>query len=99
MERVDLDFARENLEDLIARANRGEDVRIRSVAAGSVRLMPEAAILDWKTKRVSDVLPPFVPLTEPRKLGHLEGKIPPPPEGIFDPMTEEELKDWYGGEE
>ena len=39
---------------------------------------------------------PFVPLKKKRTLGHLEGKIPPPPEGFFDPMTEEELKDWYG---
>ena len=31
-----------------------------------------------------------------RRLGLLEGKIPPPPDDFFDPMDEDELKLWYG---
>lgn len=28
------------------------------------------------------------------RLGGLEGVIPPPPDSFFDPLTEEELREW-----
>ena len=34
----------------------------------------------------------------PRTPGRLQGKIEVP-EGLLDPMTEEELKDWYGADD
>lgn len=40
-------------------------------------------------------MPPFVPLDEPRRPGRLKGTIPPPP-SFFDPLSEEQLNDWYG---
>ena len=50
---------------------------------------------DVTAPRVTDTMPPFVPLKEPRKLGHLKGKMQVP-ERLMEPMSEEELKDWYG---
>ena len=109
MEDVTLAHAKEHLEELIARAARGEEVRIVDPAIGSVRLTPDGAQVgeskppsnttpqwDLTAPRVTDTMPKFVPLAKPRELGHLKGLIPPPPEGFFDPLTEEELKDWYG---
>jgi prevent-host-death family protein len=83
MEEVSLAEAKEHLEDLIARAQRGEEVRIVDPHLGVVRLTTVAS----KTKEL---------LRRPRVPGSLHGKLPPPPDGFFDPMTEEELKDWYG---
>lgn len=95
MEDVTLAHAKEHLEELVARAARGEDVRIADPKHGSVRLMP-VRTPDLTAPRVTDTMEPFVPLAHKRVPGRLEGKIPPPPEGFFDPMSEEELKDWYG---
>ena len=95
MEDVTLAHAKENLEELIARAQRGEDVRIADPKVGKVRLTFIREV-DLTAPRVTDTMEPFVPLKKPRKPGRLAGKIPPPPEGFFDPLTDEELKDWYG---
>ena len=95
MEDVTLAHAKEHLEELIAKAARGEAVRIADPKHGTVRLLPEPTY-DVLAPRVTDTMPPFVPLKEPRTPGRLAGKIPPPPDGFFDPLTEEELKDWYG---
>ena len=95
MEDVTLAEAKERLEELIARAQRGEDVRIVDPKVGKVRLTVVREV-DLLAPRVTDTMPPFVPLAHDRVLGHLEGTIPPPPDGFFDPLTEEELKDWYG---
>ncbi len=97
MEDVDLRHAKEHLEELIERARRGEDVRITDRQGGAVRLTPVREP-NLFAPRVTDTMEPFVPLKEPRKLGHLKGTIPPPPDDFFDPLTEEELKDWYGEE-
>ena len=104
-----LAHAKEHLEELVARTARGEEVRIVDPAIGSVRLTPDVATAgdstpaskqtpqwDLTAARVTDTMPKFVPLSNPRVLDHLKGVIPPPPEGFFDPLTEEELKDWYG---
>ena len=60
-----------------------------------MRLTPVGTI-DLYAPRVTDTMPPFVPLKAPRRLGLLEGKIPLPPDDFFDPLSEEELKDWHG---
>lgn len=98
MEDVSLSHAKEHLEELIERARRGEDVRIVVPAGGSVRLSPVREP-DMAPARVTDTIEPFVPLDRPRTPGRLTGKIPPPPEGFFDPMPEEELKLWYGDDD
>jgi antitoxin (DNA-binding transcriptional repressor) of toxin-antitoxin stability system len=95
MEDVDLRQAKEHLEELFERARRGEDVAITDPKLGRVwltRIKP----LDLTAPRISGQMEPFVPLKQPRRLGELEGKVPPPPNDFFDPMSEEELKDWYG---
>ena len=75
--------AKAKLEDLIARAMRGEDVRIADPAIGTVRLSTVS------------IVPEFVPLKEKRQLGHLTGKMQVPAR-LMEPMDEQELRDWYG---
>jgi hypothetical protein len=53
-------------------------------------------VVDVIAPRVTDTMPPFIPLDAPRRLGALEGKIPLPPDDFFAPMSESELKDWCG---
>jgi antitoxin (DNA-binding transcriptional repressor) of toxin-antitoxin stability system len=86
MEQVTLAEAKEHLDDLLQRAARGEDVRIADPSFGTVKLQPvTAAPADApKPKRVP---------------GAWKDRLPEPPPGFFDPMSEEELKDWYGDEE
>jgi prevent-host-death family protein len=76
--------AKERLEDLIERAARGEDVRIVDPVRGVVRL---AKVLDATA----------APSTERRERipGRWAGKIRVP-ERLMEPMSEEDLKDWYG---
>lgn len=83
MEDVDLRHAKEHLEELLERASRGEDVRITDPKLGTIRLTLVGASMGKPDR------PKRVP-------GLLKGKLPPPPDDFFDPMTEEELKDWYG---
>lgn len=80
MDRYALDYARDHLGELIARASRGEEVSISDPEHGEVRLTP---------------LQPGAKLRRGRRLGLLEGKMKLP-EGLLDPMSEEELRDWYG---
>ena len=103
IEDVSLTHAKEHLEELIERARRGEDVRIVDANHGDVRLVAERPV-DVSAPGATDTTPPFVPLAEDRKpgqlkrrLGHLEGKMTVPAR-LMEPMTEEELKDWYGDE-
>ena len=84
LEDVSLSHAKQHLEDLIERARRGEDVRISDDKLGVVKLMP-----------VTERLPPPV---KRRRLGHLEGKMTVPAR-LMEPMTDEELKDWYGDDQ
>ena len=81
VEDVTLTHAKEHLEELIERARRGEDVRISDPVLGAVKLTPVGTQPDRIVKK--------------RKLGHLEGKMTVPAR-LMEPMTEEELKDWYG---
>ena len=82
MEDVTVIEAKEHLAELMQRAAQGEDVRISDPAIGT-----------FKLERVD---PPAI---KPKRVpGLLKGILPPPPDDFFDPMTEEELKDWYGEE-
>ncbi len=83
MEDVSVAHAKEHLEELVARAARGEEVSIVDPKVGKVKLMlaPNGAIRQRK----------------PRRLGLLEGKMKVP-DRLLEPMTEEELADWYGKE-
>jgi antitoxin (DNA-binding transcriptional repressor) of toxin-antitoxin stability system len=93
METVTLAHAKEHLEDLIARARRGEDVRIADPHYGSVRLT-QVPVPDVTAARVLDTMPPFVPLAQDRVPGRLAGKMVVPAR-LMEPMSEDELRDWY----
>lgn len=94
MEDVTLAHAKEHLEELVARAASGEEVRIVDPKVGKVKLtaMREP---DVSAPRVTDTMEPFVPLAQDRVPGRLKGKMQVPAR-LMEPMTEEELKDWYG---
>ena len=94
MEDVTVAHAKEHLEDLIERAARGEEVRISDPKAGTVRLAPLRApgVL---APCVTDTMDPFVPLAHKRVAGRLKGKYQVPAR-LMEPMSEEELTDWYG---
>jgi len=94
MEDVTLAHAKEHLEELIVRAALGEEVRISDPKLGTVRLSA-VRTPDLLAPRVTDTMEPFVPLKENRKLGHLEGMMTVPAR-LMEPMSEEELRDWYG---
>jgi antitoxin (DNA-binding transcriptional repressor) of toxin-antitoxin stability system len=82
---IPLAEAKEYLEDLIARAARGEEVHIADPVHGTARIVVEAAT-------ATDL-----PLA-PRVPGRWKDRLPPVPDDFFDPMSEEELKDWYGAD-
>jgi antitoxin (DNA-binding transcriptional repressor) of toxin-antitoxin stability system len=100
MDPVDIKYAEKHLAELIERAVKGEDVYITVPSSGAIRMHAVSSTVAKlgiaSAPRVTDLMAPFVPLKEPRMPGQLEGTIPPPPEGFFDPLTDEELKDWYG---
>jgi hypothetical protein len=103
MEAVTLAYAKEHLEELIERATNGEDIRTSDERLGTVRLLP-VGVPDLLAPRVTDAMEPFVPLAEDRvpgrlrrRLGRLEGKMTIPAR-LLEPMTPEELADWYGDE-
>ncbi len=90
--------AKEQFDDLMARAARGEDVRIGKVNGVTLKLIPVEAAPNVAAKRVTDTPPPFVPLDKPRVPGRLAGKMQVPAR-LMEPMSEEELRDWYGDDE
>ena len=100
MEDVSLTDAKEHLEELVARARKGEYVEIADDKLGKVRLIPvEWTVHPQSPSRLTDYMPPFVPLAQDRPIGRLEGILPKIPDEFFEPMSDEELKDWYGGDE
>ena len=82
MDTIPLAEAKEHLEDLIARAARGEDVRIADPLHGTARLVVDAAATTTSLA--------------PRVSGRWKGRLGPLPDDLFAPMSDEELKDWYG---
>ena len=86
--------AKEHLEELLEKAARGEDVRISDTRHGTVRLTPVRQP-DVLAPRVTDTMEPFVPSDGERPLGRLKGKMTVPAR-LMEPMSEEELRDWYG---
>jgi antitoxin (DNA-binding transcriptional repressor) of toxin-antitoxin stability system len=86
MEDVTLSHAKEHLEDLLARAARGEDVRISDPKLGTVKLQPVPA-------DIARAEPPY-----PKRIpGLMKGLVIISDETLFDPLTEAEL-DWLSGE-
>ena len=81
MDPVSIIEAKERLEDLIARAARGEDVRIADPRHGTARLIVEAIATEPRPKRIP---------------GRWKGKLGRLPDDFFAPMNENELKYWYG---
>jgi antitoxin (DNA-binding transcriptional repressor) of toxin-antitoxin stability system len=94
MEDVSLSHAKDHLEELIERAARGEEIRISDARLGTVRLTRVGAP-DLLALRVTDTMEPFVPLAKDRTPGRLKGKMKVP-ERLMEPMSEDELRDWYG---
>jgi antitoxin (DNA-binding transcriptional repressor) of toxin-antitoxin stability system len=82
MEDVSLPYAKEHLEDLVARAIQGEDVVITDAKLGTVKIVA--------TEREAKTYPKRVP-------GLWKGKISIPDEKLFEPLSEEELA-WLSGE-
>ena len=112
MDTYDISYANQHLEELIARTARGEDVRISHPKHGTITLTATvtstltcsaSGAVDRSgrqhegaaTGRVTDTMEPFVPLTHKRIAGQLTGKMQVPAR-LMEPMSEEELKDWYG---
>ena len=81
MEDVDIRYAKEHLEELLARAARGEEIVITDPAIGKILLTAKVEVAPPKRGK--------------RRLGHLKGKIQAPAR-LMEPMSEEELRDWYG---
>jgi antitoxin (DNA-binding transcriptional repressor) of toxin-antitoxin stability system len=81
MEDVSIAHAKEHLEELVARAARGEDVGIVDPKVGKVKL----------TRAGNGAARP----RKPRRLGLLEGKMQVPAR-LLEPMTQDELTNWYG---
>lgn len=96
MDDIPITYAKDHFEDLIVRARRGEIVTI-SDGHGRVHLT-STLLGDVTAARITDTLPSFVPLREPRKFGLFKGEFPPPPDDFFDGLDEDELKHWYGSE-
>ena len=88
MEDVSIAEAKEQLEDLVQRAARGEEVRITDPKLGSLRLVRVE-------QGYTMIREPFVPLAQDRVLGQLAGKMTVPAR-LMEPMSEDELRDWYG---
>jgi antitoxin (DNA-binding transcriptional repressor) of toxin-antitoxin stability system len=83
MEDVSLTHAKDHLEELIERAAKGEDIRISDPKLGTVKLQPIGAAAGAEKPRPE------------RRPGRLKGKLTVPAR-LFEPMSEEELKLWYG---
>jgi prevent-host-death family protein len=74
--------AKADLDQLIARAEAGEEIVISRADRPAVRLTPVANTDHPKLPR------------QPGRLAHLRGTIP---DSFFDPLSEEELKLWEDG--
>jgi antitoxin (DNA-binding transcriptional repressor) of toxin-antitoxin stability system len=95
MEQVTLAEAKEQLDDLMQRAARGEDVRIVDAKLGTVQLTPVVPVDHVNAAGPLDTRVTPVKRGQKRRLGQFEGKMQAP-NNLMEPMTEEELRDWYG---
>ena len=86
MDDVDIRHAKEHLEELIARAASGEDVRIVDPRYGSVKLS-----IAPQNKAPNE--PPY-PL---RIFGLMKGLVEIPDDKLFEPLSDDELA-WPSGE-
>ncbi|HEY7550139.1 MAG TPA: hypothetical protein VH913_11560 [Hyphomicrobiaceae bacterium] len=84
MDTIPTTRAERELPDLIHRAAAGETIIIEAPSGERVRLEP--------VSRASKDLPHNL---APRKPGRLKGKLTVPAR-LMEPMSEEELQDWYG---
>jgi prevent-host-death family protein len=75
---VNVHEAKTQLSRLLLRVEAGEEVIIARGGKPVARLVPLEAA-------------PTLPKRQP---GRLKGKIPPLPDSFFDPMTDEELREW-----
>ena len=83
MDAIPLAEAKEHLEDLIARAARGEEVRIADPVHGTARLIVETAAAAMPgAKRVP---------------GRWKGRIHIPEDRLLEPLSEDEVA-WLSGE-
>lgn len=71
---VTINNAKEQLPELIAAAQAGEEVIIADGDRPVARIVP---------------LP-----VRPFRLGGLVGVVPPPPDDFFEPLSEDELREW-----
>jgi prevent-host-death family protein len=81
MEQVTLDYARAHLDELLARAQAGESIEITDSRLGTVRLQPVAPPSSERPQRLP---------------GRWKQRLSPPPDSFFAPLSEDELKLWYG---
>jgi antitoxin (DNA-binding transcriptional repressor) of toxin-antitoxin stability system len=86
MQDVDLRYAKEHLEELIARAAAGEEVRVVDPTVGTVRL---TVVADHGTDQA-----PRYPKRIP---GLLKGRVQISDEDLLAPLTNDELS-WLSGE-
>ena len=84
MEQIALADAKDTLKDLVARAVKGEEIVITDATLGTVRLTPVAGTATSGNQPKRKL-----------KLGLLEG-VHKVPEGLFDPLPDDELKRWWG---
>ena len=89
MEDISVAEASEHLEDLARRVTLGEDVRFTVPELGTFQIIPAGLSIIAGQKS-------FVPLAADRVPGLWKDRLPDPPAGFFDPLTDEELKDWNG---
>jgi prevent-host-death family protein len=83
MDTIPLSEAKEHLEDLIARAARGEDVRISDPVHGTARIVVE---------------PTAAPALHPKRVpGRWKGRIHIPEDRLLEPLSDAELS-WLSGE-
>ena len=86
MSTVNIGEARARLSSLVSRAERGEEVVIARQGKPAVRLVACASPATGRPKGR-------------RQPGALKGRLRIPDSALFDPLPEEELKDWEGRSE
>jgi len=84
MEDVTLAHAKEHLEELVARAAQGENVRIT---------LPEGGVVELRRLQSKPAVADAHPVRRP---GRWKARLNIPDDKLLEPMSVEELADWYG---